>query len=213
MVREITRGGFGAKMQELNSKARLEQWRGKWEHMVNRHLERFGHEARSDHCSLEAQGIEREPRSHVGTTATDFEREGVETERGNINRESKERSHLKDAHRTEQSDGGGLRPMQSDEHRQLQELATREQQQADSVEGQEPGQEISDIRRSFWQERKNLMDEPREQAPEEKRARTEQIEYQQRKAGRDAMREQFDTRQGPAQSYEEQGRERERERN
>lgn len=56
------------------------------------------------------------------------------------------------------------------------------------------------------------MDYPREQAPEEKRARTEQTEYQQNRAERDAMREQFDTRQGPAQSNKEEGRERERER-
>jgi hypothetical protein len=80
----------------------------------------------------------------------------------------------------------------------------QEQQRADSLYWHDPGQEISDIRRSFWQERKNSMHDPREQAREEKRARTEQTDYQQSKAERDAMREQFDTPQGPTQSNEEQ---------
>jgi hypothetical protein len=89
-VGKITPDDFGAKMRELDSKAQLEQWHGKWAHMVNHYLERFGHEARIDQRSLEAQGIDREQTRHVGPAATEFEREGVKTERGNINREIKE---------------------------------------------------------------------------------------------------------------------------
>jgi hypothetical protein len=161
--------------------------RKKEEHMVNRCLERLGHEARIDHRRLEVPGIDRKPTNHVGPTATNFEREGIKSERGNINREPKERNrqrelekqrsaarlgttlydradmasmqrdamcHPKDAHRREQRDGDDLRPMHPDEHRQRQEPATREQQQADSVEWQESGRAISDIRRSFSQEAK-----------------------------------------------------------
>jgi hypothetical protein len=64
--------------------------------MVSRYLERFGHEALIDHRSLEVQGIDREPTSHVGPTATDFEREGVKTERGNIKRKIKERNRQRE---------------------------------------------------------------------------------------------------------------------
>lgn len=91
-MREITPDGFGEKMRELNSRGQLNEWREKWEHIANRYLERFGHEARIDHRTLEAQGIDREATSHVGPTATDFERAGVITERGNMNREIQERN-------------------------------------------------------------------------------------------------------------------------
>jgi hypothetical protein len=72
--------------------------------MVNCYFERFGHEARIDHRSLEAQAIDREPTSHLGPTATDFELEGVKTERGNINREIKERNRQREQLTTEKKE-------------------------------------------------------------------------------------------------------------
>lgn len=89
-MREIGPDGFGDKVREWNGKAQLQDWREKWEHLANRHLKRHGHAARIDHRSLEAQGIDREPTIHVGPTATDFERDGVKTERGGMNREIEE---------------------------------------------------------------------------------------------------------------------------
>jgi len=91
-MREIGPEGFGAKMRELNGRAQLEDWREKWERLANRHLERHGHEARIDRRTLEAQGIDREPTVHLGHTASQFEREGVQTERGDLNREIVERN-------------------------------------------------------------------------------------------------------------------------
>jgi len=91
-MRELGPDGFAAKMREFDSKAQLTEWREKWEHLANRCLERFGHAVRIDHRTLEAQGINREPTSHVGPTATDFERDGVKTARGDINREIEERN-------------------------------------------------------------------------------------------------------------------------
>jgi uncharacterized phage infection (PIP) family protein YhgE len=104
-------------------------------------------------------------------------------------------------------DRGGMVSMQhdamrhlKDAHRHQQEQAKQEQQE--KPEAQQTGQEVSDIRRDFWKELKSL-----------KSGQQEQTDYQQRKAERDAMREQGDARQGrPAQSNEEEGRERERER-
>jgi hypothetical protein len=115
-------------------------------------------------------------------------------------------------------DRGGMVSMQhdamrhlKDAHRHQQEQAKQEQQE--KPEAQQTGQEVSDIRRDFWRELKSLKSGDREQALEDKKARTEQTDYQQRKAERDAMREHGDARQGrPAQSNEEEGRERERER-
>lgn len=95
-MREIGPEGFGAKMRDLNSNAQLEDWREKWEHIANRHLERHGHEARIDRRSLEAQGIDREPTIHIGPTACQLEKEGITTERGNINREIEERNQQRE---------------------------------------------------------------------------------------------------------------------
>ena len=85
-TREIGQDGFGDKLRHLDTRQQLLEWREKWEHLANRHLERHGHAARIDHRTLEAQGFDREPTVHVGPTATDFERDGVKTERGDLNR-------------------------------------------------------------------------------------------------------------------------------
>ena len=92
-MREIGPEGFGKKKREWNSKAQLQEWREKWGNLANRYLERHGHEARIDHRSLEEQGIDREPTSHNGPTATQMEREGEASERGDINREIEARNN------------------------------------------------------------------------------------------------------------------------
>ena len=91
-MREIGPEGFGKKKREWNSKAQLQEWREKWEKTANRYLERHGHEARIDHRSLEDQGIEREATEHLGPTASQVERGGEQTERGDSNRESEART-------------------------------------------------------------------------------------------------------------------------
>jgi hypothetical protein len=107
-MREIGQEGFGAKMREFNSKAQLEQWRENWEHLANRQLERFGHEARIDRRSLEAQGIDREPTIHEGPAATQFKREGVLTERGDINRNIETRNRQREELKKERKDNERL---------------------------------------------------------------------------------------------------------
>ena len=70
------------------------------------------------------------------------------------------------------------------------------------------------MRRSFQEERRELAGDADAQAREDKRARTEQSDYHQSKAERDAMREGFESR--PAREGrtrdEDGGQERERER-
>ena len=40
-----------------------------------------------EHRSFKEQGIDREPTIHIGAVANALERKGIQTERGNINRE------------------------------------------------------------------------------------------------------------------------------
>jgi hypothetical protein len=88
-MRKIGPEGFGPKVRDWNSREQIENWREAWERIQNRYLERHGHEARVDRRTLQAQGVEREPTTHVGPHAHAIEaRKGRETERGNIYRDA-----------------------------------------------------------------------------------------------------------------------------
>ncbi len=95
--RRLEADGFAAdkkerKLKSPDRKAELEAIREKWERIANRHLERHGHEARIDRRSLKDQGIDREPTEHLGPYATQLERDGEESERGNTNRDIEARN-------------------------------------------------------------------------------------------------------------------------
>lgn len=49
-------------------------WRARWAELVNERLKQHQVDARVDHRSLKAQGIDREPTKHLGPAATGFER-------------------------------------------------------------------------------------------------------------------------------------------
>jgi len=67
--------------------------RKEWEHQVNRYLEMAQSKARVDCRSCEAQGkIEQIPQIHLGVSASQMERKGIKTERGNRNRDAAEHS-------------------------------------------------------------------------------------------------------------------------
>jgi hypothetical protein len=57
----------------------INKLRSSWEHVINRHLERHGLEARIDRRLLAAQGLDREPGVHMGPAAAWRERHGLET--------------------------------------------------------------------------------------------------------------------------------------
>lgn len=95
-MREIGPDGFGEKMRHLNSKAQLEEWRENWARTANRYLDRFYHSDRIDHRSLEAQGIDREPTTHLGPIAAQMEKEGAKTVIGDINRTIEERNRQRE---------------------------------------------------------------------------------------------------------------------
>lgn len=60
--------------------------RADWATRCNVALERAGYQERVSHKSLEAQGIDREPTTHLGPRATAMERRGERSERGDLNR-------------------------------------------------------------------------------------------------------------------------------
>lgn len=81
-TREISPDGFGKKQRDWNHKDVLELWRMSWETHANKALEASGHDARINHRTLEAQGIERLPQIHVGPKVFEMEARGIKTERG-----------------------------------------------------------------------------------------------------------------------------------
>jgi hypothetical protein len=48
--------------------------------VTNEKLHEHGHDVRIDHRSLKAQGIERQPTTHLGPAVAGMERRGIETE-------------------------------------------------------------------------------------------------------------------------------------
>lgn len=72
-TRALGPDGFGQKNRDWNRKELLEEWRESWERHANLALERAGHEARIDHRTLAAQGIQREPTQHLGPQAHSYE--------------------------------------------------------------------------------------------------------------------------------------------
>ena len=98
-TRALGPDGFGTKLRVLDSPRtsppEMEAIREAWETIANRALEAGGHEARIDRRSFERQGIDREATIHVGVSATEMERNGATTERGDLNREIEARNVMR----------------------------------------------------------------------------------------------------------------------
>jgi hypothetical protein len=106
-LRPLEKGAFSAKKdRSQNTKETLEHWREAWAKTAARHLLRHGFAQEAErmeasHLSLEAQrrkalergdeafaaSLDREATQHLGATATRMERDGRESERGEVNRE------------------------------------------------------------------------------------------------------------------------------
>lgn len=72
---------------DWNEHSKAEEWRAAWADCVNSALEENGHTERVDHRSYERQGIDQIPTIHLGVAASQMEKRGIRTERGDINRE------------------------------------------------------------------------------------------------------------------------------
>ncbi|WP_415750762.1 MobQ family relaxase [Erysipelothrix rhusiopathiae] len=81
-------------LTDWNDKGNAEKWRESFASLCNQCLEKNNLEKRVDHRSFERQGIEEIPTIHMGASASALERKGIETDKGNINREIKKHNFL-----------------------------------------------------------------------------------------------------------------------
>ena len=72
---------------DWNNRENAEKWRAAWAAYANQALEAAGRPERIDHRSYERQGIDKIPSIHMGVAASQMERKGIQTEKGNINRQ------------------------------------------------------------------------------------------------------------------------------
>lgn len=87
-MRDIAPDGFSEKKNRTwDKKELLVSWRDSWEEHTNRHLEMAGHDTRISMQSYETQGKDQVPTIHMGPEASALEEQGIETRRGNRNRE------------------------------------------------------------------------------------------------------------------------------
>ncbi|MEO9132626.1 MAG: Ti-type conjugative transfer relaxase TraA [Sphingomonas sp.] len=80
-MREVSEDGFGKKNRDWNRTDLLEKWRERWSEHVNQRLAELDIDARIDHRSLEAQGIELEPQHKIGPAASRMAAQALESER------------------------------------------------------------------------------------------------------------------------------------
>ena len=84
------KGGWKSHREDTtdwNRRENAEKWRAAWAAYTNRALEAAGRPERIDHRSYKRQGVDKIPTVHMGPAASQMERRGIATEKGNINRE------------------------------------------------------------------------------------------------------------------------------
>lgn len=77
------------KTTNWDSKEFLQRSRESWAEKVNQELGKKSLPQRVDHRSFKEQGIEKIPTQHIGVSANAMEKRGIESQRGNENREIK----------------------------------------------------------------------------------------------------------------------------
>lgn len=162
-------------------KAELDTTRATWAWLTNQALARAGLAAiHVSHKSLEARGIDREPTTHLGPTATAMERRGVRTDRGDLNRGQAEsqanRGELAALERQE----SGMSAARSRAHDwKLDQARTAADAQRQAT------LELERQRQQEDQERARQQQEREKKREAERKAREEQRQKEPRKRGRD----------------------------
>ena len=73
---------------DWNEHTKAEEWRQGWADTANRYLVMHSdNHVKINHRSYERQGIDKIPSVHLGVAAFQMEKRGIQTERGNLNRE------------------------------------------------------------------------------------------------------------------------------
>ncbi len=78
---------MGRKVPQGNDKGNVEIWRAAWAAYTNRALEAAGQPALVDHRSYKRQGIDKIPSVHLGPAASQMEKRGIRTDKGEVNRQ------------------------------------------------------------------------------------------------------------------------------
>ena len=84
------RGGWKNHREDTtdwNDKGNVEIWRAAWAACTNRALEAAGHPALVDHRSYKRRGIDKIPSVHLGPAASQMEKRGIRTDKGEVNRQ------------------------------------------------------------------------------------------------------------------------------
>ena len=79
---------------DWNEQDKAEQWRKAWVDITNKYLKENSIQEKVDHRSYKRQGIEQIPTIHLGVSASQTEKKGIATDRGNINREIKHQNKI-----------------------------------------------------------------------------------------------------------------------
>jgi len=140
---------FQVKGKEKTGPNLTDQSRAWLEERVNREMEKAGHSERVIYTSYEANGIDKEPTKHIGPTAGNLEKEGIDSERGTENvRKVKQKNAVKDAVRGERSEAEyGDAAIDLDKRKPRQERTERKprQQQAEpGIRGERNEAEFGD---------------------------------------------------------------------
>ena len=156
----------------------IEHLRGEWATRCNLALARAGHQERVSHKSLEAQGIDREPTTHLGPVATAMERRGERSERGNLNLPQGNQAEREELAALEQQQSG-MNTARSHAHqwRQEQARAAAEAQRRAELERDRQRQQEE-------QERERQRQERAQKLEAERKAREEQRQKEPRERGR-----------------------------
>jgi ATP-dependent exoDNAse (exonuclease V) alpha subunit len=102
-MRRVSEDGFDSKKElDWNKRQNITQWRENWADICNRGFERKGLDTRIDHRSNAERGLELEPTVHLGKTANTLEKQGMNTERGDINRAIERRNNMIQTRTSEQ---------------------------------------------------------------------------------------------------------------
>lgn len=157
-TRELMGEGFGPKNRDWNGTDKLEGWRARWAEHVNAELERGGYDARVDHRTLAVQqaeaerearqahdaghtraaereeeravALDREPEPKLGPTASQMEKLGHASRRGDERREvearnAERRTLQEQARELAKQIADAARQVVEDTRRRLHELAQR----------------------------------------------------------------------------------------
>lgn len=119
-MRAVTPEGFGNKVREWNRESELLEWRQHWSELGAEHLKQAGFEIEAERFGVGhltnqkqreaamqrgdyewADALDRTPQKHMGSQAHAMEKDGVQTLKGDLNREIEEKNRERYLNRTE----------------------------------------------------------------------------------------------------------------